>query len=151
MNISKKYNAISCSEELINKRFSNIISRLNDPQLIFFRLKEWDYNVGKPNKGELTKLIKEYADNAYYYIGDNWSLDYNISDSDFVDDTLLIILYDSDSFGLVTICEDNEDLSEALSDLVNVLLYRSVPVTGAPKEQSTEIKQMTFYDYFKNI
>lgn len=153
MNISRMYDSISCTADLIDTRFSSILAQLKDPKLVIFRIQDWNTvsGVGKPNKFKLEKLIEEYANESYYFIGDNWNLD-NIKDSDFTDDSLLLILHDSESFGLLTICDNDIEVTEILCDIFNNVISKSkITASKSSNKEVTEIKPMIFYDYFRKI
>lgn len=150
MNISKKYNPISCNDDLTCVRFHNILSKLSNPNISVFRLDDWATvcGVGLPNKTALKTLLTEYGEKLEWYMGEKWDLD-DLSDTDYAGFLLLIILHDSKSFGLVAICEDEADLNETLEDLIRDLICKKQLST--PKKEVNEIKPMGFYDCFKLI
>lgn len=149
MSISQKLIPIKCNKELLSDRFRHLVSFIDNFQICRFQLEDWDssWGVTKANEHSFTKLIKEYMTAVgYYYNEETFKVD-GLFNSDLSSTDIIIVLHNDLYFGILTVCDDYENLVDIYEDILSNLDPKITPIKTAKSNIPDIITPLQFVPY----
>ena len=117
-------NAVHCNLEFATDRYDYLQKQMPFGKIAIFKLSEWGqpWGFGRDNKKVANTLFKE----ALIAIGCDYDEDeINIDDGGWIDDSLFIVLKDSNNIGIVYVEEETDLFPDLVRDLMNHIINKS--------------------------